>query len=115
MGERLPYKQDVIGSSPIVPSYRNTPKRNLFGVFCYTCGDLITTGGMDMVKVGIVCAGDREFAPFLPHIEDYKMSEKAMLKVYEGTINGVGVAALFCGVGKTNAATRLVSKLPFAV
>jgi len=57
-----------------------------------------------MAKIGIICAGDREVAPFLPHIENCAVSEKAMLKIYEGTINGVEIVTLFCGVGKTNAA-----------
>lgn len=55
-------------------------------------------------KVGIICAGDREFAPFIKHIYNAKASEKAMLKIYEGTINGNNVAALFSGVCKVNAA-----------
>lgn len=56
------------------------------------------------MKVGIVCAGDEELAPFLPVIEGCKITEKAMLKFYEGQIRGVEVVALFCGVCKVNAA-----------
>jgi len=56
------------------------------------------------LKVGIVCAGDREVAPFLPAIENCRISEKAMLKFYEGKINGVEVVTLFSGVCKVNAA-----------
>lgn len=56
------------------------------------------------MKIGILCAGDREVAPFVPMIVDVRMSEKAMLKVYEGTIDGVPVAALFSGVCRVNAA-----------
>lgn len=56
------------------------------------------------MRVGIVCAGDREVAPFLPVIEDCKTSEKAMLKFYEGTINGVEIVTLYSGVCKVNAA-----------
>ena len=56
------------------------------------------------MKIGIICAVDTELQPFLPHIEHCKTSKKAMLTFYEGTINGVKVAAVFCGVGKTNAA-----------
>lgn len=58
---------------------------------------------MDLT-VGIICAGDREVAPFLPHIENRKVSERAMLKIYEGTINGVHIVTLFSGVCKVNAA-----------
>lgn len=56
------------------------------------------------MKIGILCAGDRELVPFVPMIEDVRVSEKAMLKVYEGTINGIEVAALFSGVCRVNAA-----------
>lgn len=56
------------------------------------------------MKVGILCAGDREVIPFIPMIKDVRVSEKAMLRVYEGTIEGVSVAALFSGVCRVNAA-----------
>ena len=55
-------------------------------------------------KVGIICAGDREFEPFISHIDGAAIAERAMLKIYEGSINGVSVAALFSGVCKVNAA-----------
>lgn len=35
------------------------------------------------MRVGIICAGDSELAPFLPIIDECKISEKAMLKFYE--------------------------------
>lgn len=57
-----------------------------------------------MVKVGIICAGDRELDPFLSYIKNCTMSEKAMLKFYKGVINNVDIVVLFCGVCKTNAA-----------
>ena len=56
------------------------------------------------MRVGIICAGDREVAPFLPLICECKTTEKAMLKFYEGTINDVEVVVLFSGVCKVNAA-----------
>jgi len=56
------------------------------------------------MKVGIICAGDTEVAPFLPIIEDCKTSEKAMLKFYEGKIADVDIVTLFSGVCKVNAA-----------
>lgn len=59
---------------------------------------------MSGMKVGILCAGDREAAPFLPMIRDCVKTEKAMLAIYEGTIGNVNVAALFSGVCKVNAA-----------
>ncbi len=55
------------------------------------------------MKIGIICASDDEFAPFLPVIENKKVTEKAMLKVYEGNIGSVEVAALYSGVCKVNA------------
>ena len=56
------------------------------------------------MRVGIICAGDREVAPFLPMICECKTTEKAMLKFYEGTISDVEVVVLFSGVCKVNAA-----------
>ena len=56
------------------------------------------------MKVGIICAGDTELAPFLPLIKDCKTSEKAMLKIFEGKIENVDVVTLFSGVCKVNAA-----------
>ena len=35
------------------------------------------------MKIGIVCAAEKELVPFLPQIKDIKASEKAMLKFYE--------------------------------
>lgn len=55
-------------------------------------------------KIGIICAGDIEVEPFLHHISNCIISEKAMLKFYEGAINGINVVALFCGICKVNAA-----------
>lgn len=55
-------------------------------------------------KIGIICAGDDELAPFLPYIENIKVSERAMLKIYEGTLSGISVAALYSGACKVNAA-----------
>lgn len=56
------------------------------------------------MRIGILCAGDREVAPFLPLIENGKTSKKAMLTFHEGSINGTEVVALFSGVCKVNAA-----------
>lgn len=57
-----------------------------------------------MKKVGIICAGDVELEPFLAHIEEVTIKEKAMLKFYEGNINGVPIVVLYSGVCKVNAA-----------
>lgn len=56
------------------------------------------------MRVGIICASDSEVAPFLPIIDECKITERAMLKFYEGKINGMAVVALFSGVCKVNAA-----------
>lgn len=56
------------------------------------------------MKIGILCAGDREATPFIPMLEAARISEKAMLKVHEGSIDGVETAVLFSGVCKVNAA-----------
>ena len=56
------------------------------------------------MKVGILCAGDTEAAPFLDKVGKGRITEKAMLKFYEGTIEGVEVVTLFSGVCKVNAA-----------
>lgn len=56
------------------------------------------------MKAGIICAGDQEFAPFLPVLGGCRISEKAMLKFYEGQIHGIEAVALYSGVGRVNAA-----------
>ena len=57
-----------------------------------------------MKKIGILCAGDAELEPFLPHIENGTVIRKAMLNCYDGEICGVPVTALYSGVCKVNAA-----------
>ncbi len=57
-----------------------------------------------MQKIGIVCAGDKELEPFLKHIDNIKITEKAMLKFYEGNILDMPIVALYSGVCKVNAA-----------
>lgn len=56
------------------------------------------------MKVGILCAGDREIAPLISMIQNCVKTEKAMLVFYEGTLENVNVVALFSGVCKVNAA-----------
>ncbi len=43
------------------------------------------------MTVGIVCAGDEELAPFLGLVKDWKITERAMLKFYQGAFNGMGI------------------------
>lgn len=56
------------------------------------------------MKIGILCAGDDELAPFLPQIKEMKMTEKAMLRFYEGKLGEADVVTLYSGVCKVNAA-----------
>lgn len=56
------------------------------------------------LKVGIICAGDSELEPFLNHIQNCHITEKAMLKFYEDEINNIPVVVLYSGVCKVNAA-----------
>ena len=44
-------------------------------------------------KIAIICASERELAPFLPLIENPTISERAMLRIHEGRLNGFEVAA----------------------
>ena len=62
------------------------------------------------MKTGIICAGDREAAPFLPMIEGDHIITKAMLDFHEGIIEGKNATILFSGVCKVNAsiATQLL-------
>jgi len=56
------------------------------------------------LKAGILCAVERELAPFLPHIEGRETSKKALLSFHAGRIHGVDVVVFLSGVCKTNAA-----------
>ena len=55
-------------------------------------------------NIGILCAGDTELEPFLSCLQNPKVTEAAMLKVYEGVLQGVRVTALYSGVCRVNAA-----------
>lgn len=55
-------------------------------------------------KIAIVCAGDDELAPVLPMIETPVITEKAMLRFYEGTLCGMPIVTMYTGVCKVNAA-----------
>ena len=55
-------------------------------------------------KIGILCAGDDELAPFLPLLDRRSVRRQAMLTIHEGWISGVPAAALYSGVCKVNAA-----------
>lgn len=57
-----------------------------------------------MKKIGILCASDTELEPFLKLISFSKITEKAMLKFYTGSIEQVDIVAVYSGVCKVNAA-----------
>jgi len=56
------------------------------------------------MKVGIISAVENELAPILGVLENPRLMEKAGLKIYEGSIDGVEAAVVVCGVCKVNAA-----------
>lgn len=56
------------------------------------------------MKVGIICAGDKEVAPIIGMLDECEITEKAMLKFYEANFEGVDIVTLFSGVCKVNAA-----------
>ncbi|MBO7450352.1 MAG: 5'-methylthioadenosine/adenosylhomocysteine nucleosidase [Clostridiales bacterium] len=56
------------------------------------------------MKIGIICADDNEVIPVIEAMEVTKITEKAMLKFYEGKLCGKDVVALYCGVCRVNAA-----------
>ena len=56
------------------------------------------------MKIGIIGATELEAAPFFDMMENYAVTEKALLRFCEGHIEGTPVVVVFCGVGKVNAA-----------
>ena len=56
------------------------------------------------MKIGIICAGDKEFAPFCKSMKDASTRERALLRFYSGKLGNADVTALFSGVCKVNAA-----------
>ena len=46
-------------------------------------------------KIGILCAGDEELAPFLPLLDRRSVRRQAMLTIHEGWIASVPAAACF--------------------
>lgn len=56
------------------------------------------------MKIGIICAVQREAAPFLQLIKEPKTGTKAMLRFTEGKIADAEVVLVTCGVCKVNAA-----------
>ncbi len=59
---------------------------------------------MELPRIGLLCAAEDELAPFLPWMEGKTETTKAGKTFYHGTLDGVRVTAVFCGVCKVNAA-----------
>ena len=55
-------------------------------------------------RIGILCAGDDEAAPFISALENRRVSSKAMLNFHEGRLENIDTVVLFSGVCKVNAA-----------
>lgn len=64
----------------------------------------MNTNKKSPIKIGIVCAGDKELAPFLPVIDNCRIIERAKQRFYTGQIDGVEIVALVSGICKVNAA-----------
>lgn len=54
--------------------------------------------------LGIITALDAELNPYLEQLSDVSIAERAMLKIYSGTLAFQPVIAVSCGIGRTNAA-----------
>lgn len=47
------------------------------------------------MRIGIVCAADSEVAPFLSMLNEAVVTEKSLLKFYEGKIENMDVLNVF--------------------
>lgn len=57
-----------------------------------------------MKKIGIIGAMEAEVAALKEKMQDAKITKKAGMSFYEGTIEGKAVVVVQCGIGKVNAA-----------
>jgi adenosylhomocysteine nucleosidase len=57
-----------------------------------------------MMCIGIIGATENEIAPFISAMQSVFTEKHAMLDFHKGKYAGIDVVALFCGVGKVNAA-----------
>ena len=55
-------------------------------------------------RIGIICASEKEAAPFYSYLETVSITVKAMLKTQEGTLRGMEADIVSSGVCKVNAA-----------
>ena len=56
------------------------------------------------MKIGIICAGERELDPFLDVLKKDRKISKSMLVFHEGEIDQVRVVLVESGICKVNAA-----------
>jgi len=56
-----------------------------------------------MNKIGIIGAMDLEVETLKSHMQDVKITKKAAMEFFEGTLNGTAVVIVKCGIGKVNA------------
>lgn len=57
-----------------------------------------------MQPIAILCPSDTELDPFLPLLTELREHEQAMLRIYQGRLDGLPVVALYSGVCKVNTA-----------
>lgn len=56
-----------------------------------------------MNKIGIIGAMDLEVETLKSHMQNVKITKKAGMEFFEGTLNGASVVIVKCGIGKVNA------------
>jgi adenosylhomocysteine nucleosidase len=66
---------------------------------------------MDDYMTCIICALKEELKPFLEALKNKKVTKRGVLKINLGTINGIEVMAVCCGVGIKNADAAIKSLL----
>ena len=57
-----------------------------------------------MIRIGILCATEKELQPFLYVLENSRSEEYSMHMFHCGIINGMDIVAVFSGCGEVNAA-----------
>lgn len=56
-----------------------------------------------MNKIGIIGAMDLEVETLKSHMQDVKITKKATMEFFEGSLNGTAAVIVKCGIGKVNA------------
>ena len=65
---------------------------------------IIKKGRQDMKKIGIIGAMELEVEELKSRLDGAKVTKKAGMDFYEGTLGGAPVVVVRCGIGKVNAA-----------